>query len=343
MKKILLVGLTVAILALVGCKDDAADTQPAEVIDLNPTTEEVAVVEETTPVTENATTESEQTTQPAVTTETTTTTTTTTTSPQITVIDNTGNSAAVNTYKDYSTEIEAEVNSAVSISGNIQTEIENVAKVAEKYQPLADAAQTQDEINMSSKWFYTIWDKELNSLWSRINSLADDQTKARLLADQQNWLAMIEEVKIDNIGTKEAGGSMYPYQENTFMKEITYNRCLVLANELAKLKGETFTMPAHSKYGTFVDNQGTSSVYGYIVTKKSIENQDVAEITIDGMGFLEGIFADYGNGDLSFISYDQTVKGNIHIDGWNGATFMITECTSGMFTAGDTFEFNFVY
>ena len=50
--------------------------------------------------------------------------------------------------------------------------------------------KTQIEMNLSSRWFFDIWDTELNNLWSRFSDLADPQTKEKILAEQRNWIAM---------------------------------------------------------------------------------------------------------------------------------------------------------
>ena len=78
---------------------------------------------------------------------------------------------------DYSEQIKADVDYMVSTSSSLQEELENIDKIIEKYNPLAEAAQTQGEMNVASGWFYTIWDTELNSLWSRFTNIADEQTK----------------------------------------------------------------------------------------------------------------------------------------------------------------------
>jgi arabinogalactan endo-1,4-beta-galactosidase len=75
----------------------------------------------------------------------------------------------------------------VSGSASLQTELENIEKIIPKYTPLAEAAQTQVDMNISSQWFFVIWDTELNNLWSRISNSADQQTKERILAEQRNW------------------------------------------------------------------------------------------------------------------------------------------------------------
>ncbi len=75
----------------------------------------------------------------------------------------------------------------VSGSASLQTELENIEKIIPKYTPLAEAAQTQVDMNISSQWFFVIWDTEQNNLWSRISNSADQQTKERILAEQRNW------------------------------------------------------------------------------------------------------------------------------------------------------------
>lgn len=129
---------------------------------------------------------------------------------------------------DYSEDIKADVDRAATDAASLQEELENIGKVTRKYTPLAKAAQTQTEMNISSKWFFVIWDTELNSLWSRISDLADPQTKEKLLADQRNWIGMKEEATLENIGFAEENGSMYPLLVNSFMEEITRNRAYIL-------------------------------------------------------------------------------------------------------------------
>lgn len=170
-------------------------------------------------------------------------------------------------------------------------------------------------MNVSSKWLYVIWDTELNNLWSRFSNSADQQTKEIILADQRNWIDMKEAAVFEIIGSSEENGSMYPLLVNSFLEEITRNRAYVLANELAKIKGESFIMPEKSaKYGLFVDNQGTGSIYSSLITRQGVSGDDEAVISIYKLGEIEGIFVDNGNGELSFTSNDadtRIVKGII--------------------------------
>lgn len=246
---------------------------------------------------------------------------------------------------DYSEDIKEDVAYVVSSSASLQKELENIDLMIQKYTPLAEAAQTQGEMNVSSQWFFTIWDTELNNLWSRFTDSADQQVKEKVLAEQRNWIAMKEEVTLLSIGSREENGSMYPLLQNTFLEKITRNRAYFLANELAKIKGESFVMPEISaKYGLFVDNQGTGIVYSTLITRQSDEGEDEAIISIYRQGETKGSFVDNGNGELAFTSYDGKVKGIIKINGWNGASFKVTETAEdSIFFVGEEDKFPFVF
>ena len=158
---------------------------------------------------------------------------------------------------DYSEEIKADIEDVVSKSESLQKELEQINTIIQKFTPLAEKAETQGEMNASSRWFYVIWDTELNNLWSRFMNLADQKTKESVLAEQRNWVAMKEEATLLIIGSSEENGSIYPLLQNSFLEEITKNRACVLASKLAGIKGEDFMLPDRSnKYGLFIDNQG---------------------------------------------------------------------------------------
>ena len=185
----------------------------------------------------------------------------------------------------------------VSVSDSLQEELENIEKITQKYTPLAEKAQTQGEMNVSSRWLYVIWDTELNDLWNRFSKLADPQTKEQVLTDQRNWIAMKEKATFLSIGSSEENGSMYPLLQNSFLEEITKNRAYILAEKLAEVKGE-----------------------------------------------IEGTFIDQGDGKLVVTSDDGSVKGVIQMNGWNGASFTVTEVTGeSPFAEGEVFEFPFVF
>lgn len=78
---------------------------------------------------------------------------------------------------DYTEDIKADVAYVVSNSSSLQEELKNIDTITQKYTLLAESAQTQGEMNVASQWLYVIWDTELNNLWSRFSSLANQDTK----------------------------------------------------------------------------------------------------------------------------------------------------------------------
>ncbi len=248
-------------------------------------------------------------------------------------------------FRDYSEDIRADVDHVVSASASLQEELKNMENIIQKYTPLAEAAQTQGEMNISSEWFLVIWDTELNSLWNRFSNSADQQTKEKVLAEQRNWIDMKEGAVLTSIGYSEENGSMYPLLVNSYLEEITKNRAYVIANELAKITGESFVMPERSaKYGLFVENYGTGSIYSDLITRPGYSGDDEAIIGIHRMGQVEGTFVDSGNGELAFTADDGSVKGIIKINGWDGASFTVTESSREIsFPAGEEFQFPFAF
>ena len=246
---------------------------------------------------------------------------------------------------DYTEDIKADVNYVVSNSTSLQEELNNIDKIIEKYTVLAESATAQMEMNMASKWFYVIWDTELNNLWSRFSNLADQDTKERVLKEQRNWIAMKDEVTLLSLGSQEENGSMYPLLVNSFWEESTKNRAYFIANKLAEIEGESFTMlETSTKYGLFVDNQGTGNVYSSLIIRQGWEGEDEAIISIYRQGEIEGSFIDNGNGELIFTSNDGSISGIIINNGWNGATFEVVEAIGEVpFSVGEKFEFPFAF
>lgn len=242
---------------------------------------------------------------------------------------------------DYTEDIKADVASVVSNASSLQEELENINTITQKYTLLAESALTQGEMNVASQWLYVIWDTELNNLWSRYSSLADQDAKGMVLEEQRNWIAMKEEVTLILLGSQEENGSMYPMLVNSLWEEKTKNRAYFIANKLAQIKGETFAMPEVStKYGLFVDNQGTGAVCSSLLTQQSWEGEDEAIISVYRLCEIEGRFIDNGNGNLDFTSDDGSIKGTIQINGWDGATFEVTETIGAVpVSVGDKFEF----
>ncbi|SFG50800.1 lysozyme inhibitor LprI family protein [Oribacterium sp. WCC10] len=244
---------------------------------------------------------------------------------------------------DFTDDIKQDIAGASASSSSLNEELSQVQKVTEKYDELFKVCEAQLELNMAAGYTYMIWDEELNSLWKRFSASADASTKERVLKDEQNWISMKEEVVIDNLGRREDGGSMYPMLENSFLREITENRCVILASELARIKGEDFNMPERNIYGTYVDNQGTGNVYSSLIMRKGWENEDEAIVSLYRVGEIFGTFTKKTNDEYSFESNDETIKGIIRIKGWDGASFEVTEAGDSILAAGDKFDFGFVF
>ena len=90
---------------------------------------------------------------------------------------------------DYTEDIKADVAYVASNSSSLQEELKNIDTITQKYTLLAESALTQGEMNVASQWLYVIWDTELNNLWRRFSSLANQDTKEMVLEEQRNWIA----------------------------------------------------------------------------------------------------------------------------------------------------------
>ena len=90
---------------------------------------------------------------------------------------------------DYTEDIKVDVAYVVSNSSSLQEELKNIDTITQKYTLLAESALTQGEMNVASQWLYVIWDTELNNLWRRFSSLANQDTKEMVLEEQRNWIA----------------------------------------------------------------------------------------------------------------------------------------------------------
>lgn len=239
-------------------------------------------------------------------------------------------------------DIKKEVEAAVASATSVQDEIDRIKKIDDKYSQMGSKAMTQTDMDVAAGWTLKVWDDELNSLWSRISDNADSKTKERILAEQRQWNAMKEELLVSEIGTREESGTIYPVLYMGTMEQYTENRCHILANELAKIKGESYKMPERWKYSAYVDNQGTDSIYSYVYTSVGMEGDEHAVISLYRIGELEGTYTDKGNGELEFVS-SNGIKGYIHFNGWEGASFEVTESDGSLLSVGEVFEFPFAF
>ncbi len=244
--------------------------------------------------------------------------------------------------KDYTEEIKVAVERAVAGAASFDDEFKKMGEIREHINSRRSDDQTQLEMNVASFYFFQVWDAELNNLWNRFSDSADAKTKERVLADQRNWNAMKEEAALEALGPQEEGGSIYPLLYNSFMEESTKVRCYFLAKEIATAKGESFSMPKKPITGSYIDNEGTDSIYSALSIVESWESGYNAKISLYRIGQFEGSADENGDGTLNFTSYDEAVKGTIRY-GWDGAVFEVTEANGAIVNAGDVFEFPLVF
>lgn len=134
-----------------------------------------------------------------------------------------------------------EVKSDVKASA-IQCEIEKVEEKSKAYEDkFQNESMTQTDMNLYSKEWYMLWDDELNLLWDRISEEADSDTKQKLLDEQREWIKRKENNVVES-GKLAEGGSLQPQLENGTAEEMTRARSYVLAQELAKIRGEEFVI-----------------------------------------------------------------------------------------------------
>ncbi len=245
--------------------------------------------------------------------------------------------------KDYTEETKVAVERAVASASSFEDEFQKMSEIQDHITSRRSDDQSQAEMNVASFYYYQVWDLELNNLWDRFSNTVDAQTKERVLADQRNWNAMKEDAALEALGPQDEGGSIYPVLYNGFMEESTKARCYFLAKEIAAANGSSFTMPKKAIAGSYIDNEGTDSIYSSLSVTEGWESGYNAKVSLYRIGELEGSAEEAGDGTLTFVSYDDVVKGTIHY-GWDGATFEVTEVNGdSIVSAGDTYQFPLVF
>lgn len=245
---------------------------------------------------------------------------------------------------DYDSEIKFAVQNAVVESSSYAEEFKNIDAIAEHITSRRKDSENQVEMNMAASYYFKVWDYELNDLWGRFSDGVDEQTKEKVLADQRNWNSMKENAVLEALGPAEEGGSIYPVLYYDLLENSTRTRCYFIAKEFAAFKGVDFVMPAKEVTGMYIDNQETGKIYGSLFVSEGWESGYDCKISIYRTGELEGSIEEAaGDAKLSFVSYDDAVKGTITY-GWDGATFEVTEVNGdSIVSVGDVYEFPFVF
>jgi len=129
------------------------------------------------------------------------------------------NTASENGFSGYATGADTE-NQTDSIDAEL-AEIE--AKSVEIETRLSSAMLNQMELNQLSAEWYTLWDDELNSIWSRLKEKLDEETMAAIKEEQISWIEY-KESEVAAKGEEFGMGSMRPLEENTLAAEMTRER-----------------------------------------------------------------------------------------------------------------------
>ncbi len=244
---------------------------------------------------------------------------------------------------DYAEEIKVAVERAVAESTSFEDEFNRMGLIQDHIISRRSEDQNQAEMNMAAFYYFEVWDAELNNLWNRFSESANAETKEKVLADQRHWNAMKQDAAIAALGPQDEGGSIYPSLYDSFMEEATKARCYFLAKEMSAAKGDSFPMPNRAIMGTYIDNQGTDSIYSSLSITEGWESGYVAKISLYRTGELTGSVTESGIEELEFVSDDESVKGTIKY-GWDGATFEVTEAgDDAIVSVGDSFDFPFVF
>lgn len=238
--------------------------------------------------------------------------------------------------------VEDKAESVAEVASEIITEeIQTIEqKNVELDASLSDDA-TQSEMNIHSADAFTLWDDELNSLWSRISDLADDDYKATLLDEQRDWIKMKED-QVTFAGAMFEGGTMQPLIENSTAMELTRVRCYELAVVLAKLTNQTFDLEVPEQPITakmyFKDTQGTGTdIYSDLAMTESYEGYDIT-MGLYRLTTLEGTASFSESHIYDYVDNNIDVEGKITVTG-NTAKFEVTRSGIDLFNAGDVFEF----
>ncbi|SDB34949.1 lysozyme inhibitor LprI family protein [Butyrivibrio sp. INlla16] len=127
--------------------------------------------------------------------------------------------------------------------GTLQSELAKVEAKYQEYENLDWASMPQQPANVTTYEMYTLWDEELNSLWSRLIEKVTPEEKEELLNDQRAWIKR-KEAAVKEAGNEALGGTLQPQLENGTACVYTRKRTYYLATVLAKALGEDFEIPS---------------------------------------------------------------------------------------------------
>lgn len=219
---------------------------------------------------------------------------------------------------------------------DLNDELAEVEVQSEEFENKLQDDITQMELNQTASNWYTLWDDELNSLWSRISDTVDVDTKSTILAEQRTWITD-KEAAVAEAGADYEGGSMQALIEYKKAAKLTRARCYVLAACLGEAIGQTVEPLKIDYAGRYVDTQGTMESYSNLYITEESNGIYTIKVDIYRLAALEGT-AKFEKGILKFIDEVDGIKADIIVND-ESATFTVTESEWDYFKSGDIFDF----
>lgn len=96
---------------------------------------------------------------------------------------------------------------------------------------LSEGHYPQQPMNVKSYEIYKAWDEQLNSLWSVLTDVLDEDEMEKLREEQRQWIKE-KEASVEKAGKEFEGGSMQPLVENEEASRMTKERIFELMKYL---------------------------------------------------------------------------------------------------------------
>ena len=146
------------------------------------------------------------------------------------------------TLSEASSDAEKETNDEKTI----QLELAEVEAKSDELDNADTSNMSQFDINELASERYSLWDDELNSIWTRLVEVIPADEKDALVKEQQSWIDT-KEKNADVAGVENGGGSLAPCLMSDEAANLTKVRVYYLAEKLANLKGQSFEVPTEIK------------------------------------------------------------------------------------------------
>ncbi|MCR5415760.1 MAG: DUF1311 domain-containing protein [Pseudobutyrivibrio sp.] len=122
---------------------------------------------------------------------------------------------------------------------SIQKDLEAIEEKNSALNDTDTSDMTQFEMNTLAGERYSLWDDELNSIWSRLTEQISASEKETLVKEQQAWIKR-KDGAMDVAVIENGGGSIGPLLRAEEGADLTRVRVYYLAEKLADAMGETF-------------------------------------------------------------------------------------------------------